>query len=97
MSMIVWVLRGPACCRRRECWSGRRHELALAGERVFGHDYVRTLRDWRIRFRSAWPSIEQMGFDARFRRLWEYYLAYSEAGFRSGMIDVRQMVFARQR
>jgi cyclopropane-fatty-acyl-phospholipid synthase len=38
-----------------------------------------------------------MGFDERFRRLWEYYLAYSEAGFRSGMIDVRQMVFVCQR
>ena len=75
---------------------GRRHELALAGERVFGQDYVRTLRDWRSRFRAAWPSIEKMGFDERFRRLWEYYLAYSEAGFRSGIIDVRQMVFARQ-
>lgn len=76
---------------------GRQHGLALTGERVFGQDYVRTLRDWRIRFRSVWPSIEQMGFDERFRRLWEYYLAYSEAGFRTGIIDVRQMVFARQR
>lgn len=76
---------------------GRRHGLALAGERVFGQDYVRTLGDWRARFRAAWPSIEQMGFDERFRRLWEYYLAYSEAGFRSGIIDVRQMVFACQR
>jgi cyclopropane-fatty-acyl-phospholipid synthase len=76
---------------------GRRHGLTLAGEKVFGQDYVRTLSDWRSRFRSAWPSIEQMGFDERFRRLWEYYLAYSEAGFRSGMIDVRQMVFVCQR
>lgn len=75
----------------------RQHGLALTGERVFGQDYVRALRDWGIRFRSAWPSIEQMGFDERFGRLWEYYLAYSEAGFRSGIIDVRQMVFARQR
>jgi hypothetical protein len=35
------------------------------------------------------------GFDDRFRRLWEYYLAYCEAGFLSGNIDVRQVVFAK--
>ena len=37
---------------------------------------------------AAWPRIEAMGFDERFRRLWLYYLAYCEAGFRAGSIDV---------
>ena len=46
------------------------------------------------RFRAAWPTLVPMGFDERFRRLWEYYLAYCEAGFLSGNIDVRQVVFA---
>ena len=36
-----------------------------------------------------------LGFDDRFRRLWEYYLAYCEAGFLSGNIDVRQVIFAK--
>ena len=36
-----------------------------------------------------------LGFDEQFRRLWEYYLAYCEAGFRAGTIDVRQMVFSK--
>jgi cyclopropane-fatty-acyl-phospholipid synthase len=36
-----------------------------------------------------------MGFDEHFRRLWEYYLSYCEAGFRAGTIDVRQMTFAK--
>ena len=74
---------------------GERFGMPLVGERIFGHDYARTLADWRGRFRSAWPTLVPMGFDERFRRLWEYYLSYCEAGFLSGNIDVRQMVFAK--
>jgi cyclopropane-fatty-acyl-phospholipid synthase len=69
--------------------------LSVAAERVFGLDYAATLAEWRKSFRAAWPAISTQGFDERFRRLWEYYLAYCEAGFRSGNIDVRQVVFAR--
>lgn len=69
--------------------------LPLSGERVFGLDYAKTLADWRQRFLAAWPSLAPLGFDERFKRLWEYYLHYCEAGFRAGNIDVRQMVFAK--
>lgn len=69
--------------------------LTIAAEKIFGVDYAETLAEWRTRFRAAWPTIQPLGFDERFRRLWEYYLAYCEAGFRSGNIDVRQVVFAR--
>ena len=69
--------------------------VPLKAEKIFGEDYARTLSEWRERFRAAWPQITPLGFDERFRRLWEYYLAYCEAGFRSRNIDVRQMVFAR--
>lgn len=69
--------------------------LNVAGEKIFGLDYARTLSHWRDSFRAAWPTIQPLGFDERFRRLWEYYLAYCEAGFRSGNIDVRQVVFAK--
>ena len=69
--------------------------LPLIAEKVFGEDYARTLSAWRDRFRAAWPTLVPMGFDERFRRLWEYYLAYCEAGFLSHNIDVRQMVFVR--
>ena len=41
-------------------------------------------------------SLVPLGFDERFRRMWEYYLSYCEAGFRTGNIDVRQMVFAKE-
>ena len=43
---------------------------------------------WRRRFEEAWPKIEKLGFDNRFRRLWRYYLTYCEAGFEEGVIDV---------
>jgi cyclopropane-fatty-acyl-phospholipid synthase len=74
---------------------GEKFGIPLVGERIFGLDYARTLVEWRERFSAAWPSIKPMGFDERFRRLWHYYLAYCEAGFRSGNIDVRQMIFAK--
>lgn len=74
---------------------GTRYGVPMVNEREFGLDYAQTLSDWRDRFRSAWPQLMPMGFDERFRRMWEYYLAYCEAGFRSGNIDVRQMVFAK--
>jgi cyclopropane-fatty-acyl-phospholipid synthase len=66
--------------------------LAEVGRRAFAHDYARTLEEWRERFDAAWPRIAPLGFDEYFRRLWRYYLAYCEAGFRSGAIDVVQTV-----
>jgi cyclopropane-fatty-acyl-phospholipid synthase len=56
----------------------------------FGLDYARTLALWQKQFQQAWPRVAGLGFDARFKRLWEYYLAYCEGGFRAGSIDVAQ-------
>ena len=54
----------------------------------FGPSYAQTLRDWRDRFHRAWPEISALGFDARFRRMWDYYLTYCEVGFERGYTDV---------
>jgi cyclopropane-fatty-acyl-phospholipid synthase len=62
--------------------------LKLVHHESFGDSYVRTLREWRGRFLHAWPKLEPLGFNDRFRRMWEYYLAYCEVGFRTGSIDV---------
>jgi len=62
--------------------------LAMRRELSFGPSYALTLSEWRRRFVNAWPAIEALGFDASFRRLWEYYLCYCEAGFNSGRVDV---------
>lgn len=69
------------------------HGLSLIKQRIFPQDYARTLREWRERFWSSWECLAPMGFDMRFRKLWEFYLFYCEAGFRSEYIDVRQVTF----
>ncbi|WP_344426095.1 cyclopropane-fatty-acyl-phospholipid synthase family protein [Amycolatopsis minnesotensis] len=69
--------------------------LRLQGIREFGQDYARTLRQWRDRFTERWSEISAFGFDDVFRRMWEFYLAYSEAGFRSGYLKVHQFGFAK--
>jgi len=74
---------------------GEKFGVPVIRERIFGEDYAKTLATWRDNFRAAWPNLMPLGFDERFRRLWEYYLAYCEAGFLSGNIDVRQVVFAK--
>ncbi len=68
----------------------RRAGFSQIGEMNFGLDYARTLEIWRKRFLDAWPEIQTLGFDERFRRMWEYYLAYCEGGFRAEYIDVVQ-------
>ena len=84
-------LLSPANLREQAQGSG----LRWCGDRGYGGDYARTLADWRERFLTAWPQIEPLGFDQRFRRMWEYYLAYCEAGFRAGFTDVKQLALAR--
>jgi cyclopropane-fatty-acyl-phospholipid synthase len=69
--------------------------LRLLSTQSFGDSYATTLAEWRKRFRKSWPSIEAMGFPERFRRIWDYYLCYCEAGFRAGTIDVGFYVLAK--
>jgi cyclopropane-fatty-acyl-phospholipid synthase len=68
--------------------------LTLQLDESFGDSYAATLAEWRRRFLAAEPAITVMGFDAPFRRLWEYYLCYCEAGFRTGRVDVGLFSFA---
>lgn len=63
--------------------------------RFFGLDYAGTCKCWRERFESSWPTIAKLGFDEHFRRLWRYYLAYCEAGFAVGTIDVCHLSFKK--
>ncbi len=72
---------------------GAEHGLAHLRERVFPQDYARTLAEWRQRFWASWERIVPLGFDERFKKLWEFYLHYCEAGFRASYIDVRQVIY----
>jgi cyclopropane-fatty-acyl-phospholipid synthase len=67
--------------------------LALVHRESFGDSYAATLREWRTRFLCAWPELKLQGFDERFRRMWDYYLAYCETGFRRRALDVSLFQF----
>ena len=60
-----------------------------------GQHYAHTLRLWREKFLANWDAIAPLGFDDQFRRMWEFYLAYCEAGFRTGYLDVSQIRMER--
>jgi cyclopropane-fatty-acyl-phospholipid synthase len=65
--------------------------------RDIASDYVRTLQAWRTRFMGRLDDVRALGFDERFIRMWEYYLALSEAGFATGLSQDLQIVFEKRR
>lgn len=71
------------------------HGLKDAGLRTFPQDYARTLADWRVKFWERWADIKPLGFDERFKRMWEFYFHYCEAGFGTEFIDVRQIIYEK--
>ncbi len=78
------MLPSPGAMRAEAARAG----LTMRTDERFGASYAATLVEWRRRFVQSWPQIAALGFDDAFRRLWEYYLCYCEAGFRSGRVDV---------
>ena len=70
--------------------------LAVVDDLAFGADYARTLNVWRARFEDRAEDVALLGFDPVFQRMWSLYLAYSEAGFRSGYLDVIQFGMEKQ-
>ncbi len=73
------------------------HGLGWEDEHSFGLDYAATLLEWRRRFdRAVDEGRLPTRFDARFQRLWRYYLMYCEGGFRGGGIDVMQVTLVKR-
>lgn len=64
--------------------------LKVVDSFAFGSDYAETLKRWRESFIAARPQVMAQGFDERFIRTWEFYLAYCEAAFAEGNTDVVQ-------
>lgn len=58
-------------------------------------DYAETLRRWRSRFMDRWEEIEALGFDERFKRLWDFYFSYCEGGFDEAVLGSVQLTFAK--
>ena len=69
--------------------------LRVVNELAFGADYAETLRRWREAFLRHEGPVRELGFDGRFMRLWEFYLAYCEAAFAAGNTDVMQFTLVR--
>ena len=83
------------------CPSEVRREAHTAGfdvvdEFAFGADYAETLRRWRSSFLESRSQVLQLGFDERFIRIWEFYLAYCEAAFDQGNTDVVQYTLVKR-
>jgi cyclopropane-fatty-acyl-phospholipid synthase len=70
-------------------------DLNLVHFEDFGPSYARTLEAWRKRFLAQRGAVRRLGFDDHFIRLWEFYLAYCEAGFRERSIGVAHLKFAK--
>ncbi len=58
----------------------------------FGLSYAKTLNVWNHQFQNAWYDLAELGFNQRFKRMWEFYLAYCETGFRTGSTDVSHFI-----
>ncbi|MFZ6648768.1 class I SAM-dependent methyltransferase [Undibacterium sp. TJN25] len=71
------------------------HGLKVVETFSFGMDYARTLLEWRTAFAEKLQEIKAQGFDEKFLRTWEFYLAYCEAGFRAGSINVTQFTLVK--
>ncbi|MET0504356.1 MAG: cyclopropane-fatty-acyl-phospholipid synthase family protein [Luteibacter sp.] len=75
----------------------RATDLALVRMEDFGGSYARTLRAWRERFLASLVEVRGQGFDQRFMRMWEFYLAYCEGGFLERSIGVSHLLFEKPR
>jgi len=74
-----------------------RTRLRITEREDYGAHYAETLRLWRERFGAHAADVARLGFDEVFGRMWNFYLCYSEAGFRAGYIGVSQLTLARPR
>ena len=73
----------------------RKAGLEVVNELAFGPDYAETLRRWRVEFLARDGQVRQLGFDTRFMRIWEFYLAYCEAAFATGSTNVVQFTLKK--
>lgn len=87
------MLPSPETFRQQAARTG----LKTTDSFAFGFDYARTLALWKQEFNTRWSTIAAHGFDLRFQRLWNFYLAYCQAGFATGTTDVVQFRLSREK
>ncbi|NND18158.1 MAG: class I SAM-dependent methyltransferase, partial [Silicimonas sp.] len=69
--------------------------LIVKGSIEFGESYSQTLRRWHDVFNARWSDVSLLGFDDRFKRMWNFYLTSCAAGFHAGSIDVTQITVTK--
>ncbi len=85
------MLPSPAVLRHEISRAG----LSLVGSFEFGESYSQTLRRWHDAFNARWDEVAELGFDARFQRMWNFYLTSCAGAFRGGNCDVTQITVSR--
>ncbi|RYH03290.1 class I SAM-dependent methyltransferase [Salipiger sp. IMCC34102] len=85
------MLPSPGALRRVVDAAG----LVVVKSKEFGQSYDQTLRRWHEAFNASWAEVAKMGFDERFRRMWNFYLTSCASTFASGNCDVTQITIAR--
>ena len=85
------MLPSPSALRREAARAG----LSVARHMEFGQSYSETLRRWHETFSARWEEVARLGFDDRFRRMWDFYLTSCAAAFRGGTCDVTQITLGR--
>jgi len=94
---LLWLVRHifpNGYLPRLDQMSPRQTGLSMQSLEAFGADYDKTLQAWRDNFERAWPELSS-NYDERFKRIWEFYLAGCMAGFRSGLVDLFQIVYKK--
>jgi len=71
--------------------------LLITGTQDVAASYARTLATWRATFHARLDEVRALGFDERFIRMWDYYLAISEAGFATGITQDQQLILEKRR
>ena len=85
------MLPSPVILREQVARAG----MVVKGSVEFGESYSRTLRHWHQSFNDRWDDVAKLGFDERFRRMWNFYLTSCAATFHSGNCDVTQITVTR--
>ena len=65
-----------------------RNGLEIENINILNDSYEKTLQEWRNKFNNNWVNIKEIGYDEKFKRTWNYYLSYCEAGFAEKTINV---------
>ena len=86
---------GMLICPRKINELSLASDLEVTNDYMMGQSYAKTLDLWRESFIKNWKTIANLGFDERFKRMWNYYLVYTSAGFKAGEIDVGQFCLTK--